>query len=209
MKAQIEDLTDQTFNDLTALKVSRHVPNKGYFWMWKCSCGVEIEARACNVKSGHMKSCGCRRHRGEEQPVPCQHCGEISYRVLPSGHYARTCHSCANKQSNDSRDATKVMLGAAKVRAKKTGVPFALRPEDITIPTHCPILGIPLERGSISERNNSPSIDKIIPELGYVPSNIAIISYRANRIKNNGSAEEHRLIADWMESQLSLTEASA
>jgi hypothetical protein len=49
--------------------------------------------------------------------------------------------------------------------------------------------------------DTSPSLDKINPELGYVPGNVAIISYRANRIKNNGTAEEHRLIADWMDAQ--------
>ena len=27
------------------------------------------------------------------------------------------------------------------------------------------------------------------------------MSYRANRIKNNGTADEHRQIADWIDSQ--------
>lgn len=33
---------------------------------------------------------------------------------------------------------------------------------------------------------------------GYVPGNVEVISFRANRIKNNGTADEHERIAQWM-----------
>jgi hypothetical protein len=46
--------------------------------------------------------------------------------------------------------------------------------------------------------DNSPSLDRINPEKGYVRGNIAIISYRANRMKADGTADEHRLIAEWI-----------
>jgi hypothetical protein len=49
--------------------------------------------------------------------------------------------------------------------------------------------------------DSSPSLDKINPNLGYVPGNCAIICNRANRIKNNGTALEHRQIAEWQERQ--------
>lgn len=202
MKADFQDLTNQSFNDLTAVRFSRHVPLKGFLWMWKCFCDKEIEVRACDVLSGHVKSCGCRRKRGPSGPPNCRHCGKTSYRLLPSGNYGRVCHQCANRQGNLSSDPIKVMLGAAKVRAKKSGISFSLTREDISIPEICPVLGIKLQRGSIQQRDASPSIDRIIPELGYVPGNIAIVSYRANRIKNNGTVEEHRRIATWMEEQL-------
>lgn len=51
-------------------------------------------------------------------------------------------------------------------------------------------------------RDNSPSLDKLIPDLGYVKGNVAVISWRANRFKSDGTLEEIRMIADWMESQL-------
>lgn len=62
------------------------------------------------------------------------------------------------------------------------------------IPTHCPILGMPLE---LIERGgpNVPSIDRINSEHGYIPGNVWIISRRANRIKNDGTAAEHEAIA--------------
>ena len=93
------------------------------------------------------------------------------------------------------------MLSAARARAKKVGVPFSITREHITIPEYCPILGIKLERGPVQERHNSPSLDRVRPELGYIPGNVAVISYLANRIKSTGTADEHRRIADWMDAQ--------
>lgn len=94
----------------------------------------------------------------------------------------------------------KAMLYEARQRAKDFDVPFQLVDEDIVIPEFCPILGIKLERGKTdSNRDCCPSLDRVFPELGYIPSNIAVVSYRANRIKNNGTSAEHRKIADWMD----------
>ena len=95
----------------------------------------------------------------------------------------------------------KGLLRLAKQRCKKSGVICTITEKDIVIPEFCPILGLKLEFGEMDNRNNSPSLDRITPELGYVPGNVAVISYRANRIKNEGLAEEHRLIADWMDAQ--------
>jgi hypothetical protein len=36
------------------------------------------------------------------------------------------------------------------------------------------------------------------PKEGYTPENTFIISWRANRIKNDGTAREHQLIMEWM-----------
>ena len=52
-------------------------------------------------------------------------------------------------------------------------------------------------------QDDSPSIDKIIPEKGYVKGNVAIISQLVNRVKNNAKTpEEIRLVADWYEKEL-------
>ena len=47
----------------------------------------------------------------------------------------------------------------------------------------------------------SPTLDKTIPALGYVPGNIAVISWRANRLKNNGTLEELEALVEWMRKQ--------
>ena len=92
------------------------------------------------------------------------------------------------------------MVQNAKYRARAAGMPFNLVPEDVVIPTHSPALGIPLRVGGAS-LDDSPSLDRLIPELGYVRGNVTVISYRANRIKNNSTLEELKLIASWVERQ--------
>ena len=94
------------------------------------------------------------------------------------------------------------ILNRARSRAKKLSLPFAITIEDIIIPEFCPILGIKLAFGGIKETGTLlPVWIKIVPELGYIRGNIAVISHLANRIKNNGTSEQHRRIADWMDSQ--------
>lgn len=92
------------------------------------------------------------------------------------------------------------MLIGAKRRAKKKNIPFDLTPEDIRVPSVCPVLKIPL-RPSVpgtGKNDNAPSLDRIIPGLGYVPGNVLIISWRANHLKRDATAEELKLVADWL-----------
>lgn len=80
-------------------------------------------------------------------------------------------------------------------RAKKSNIPFNITKEDIIIPNYCPILGIPLDR---RDRDHSPSLDKVIPSKGYTKENIAIISMKANRLKNNASVDDLEKILKYM-----------
>ncbi len=38
--------------------------------------------------------------------------------------------------------------------------------------------------------SSSPSLDRIIPEKGYVKGNVIVVSNKANVIKNNATPEE-------------------
>lgn len=91
------------------------------------------------------------------------------------------------------------MVRAAKARASRAGVPFALEAKDIIIPQLCPVLGIPLLVGQSQATDQSPSLDRVVPLLGYVKGNVLVISNRANRIKNNASIHELRTVADFFE----------
>ena len=86
--------------------------------------------------------------------------------------------------------AAKYILYSARARAKKEGIAFNLTPEDIFVPEYCPVLGIKLEVGSGQASGNSPSLDKIIPSLGYVKGNVMVISNRANSIKRDATLDE-------------------
>ncbi len=86
----------------------------------------------------------------------------------------------------------------ARYRAKKQHIPFEITPEDIIIPEKCPILNIPLKFKVGTDKGganlNSPSVDKIIPELGYIKGNVRVISFRANVLKNNATIKELELV---------------
>jgi hypothetical protein len=64
----------------------------------------------------------------------------------------------------------------------------------------CPVLGLPLNYTVLTGRpeDNSPSIDRFDNDLGYVHGNVRVISNRANRLKSDGTKEEHLKIAEYM-----------
>ena len=96
----------------------------------------------------------------------------------------------------------------ARTRARKQNIPFSLTIEDLAslVVSHCPITEEPLDwekryvvNGHFTK--NSPSLDRIIPELGYVPGNCAFLSHRGNAIKSNGTMEEHSRVIRYMAMQ--------
>lgn len=90
------------------------------------------------------------------------------------------------------------LLYQARARATKAGIPFSIEEKDIFIPEACPILGIPLYRGVKNRTDNSPSLDKILPNLGYKKGNVQVISWRANRMKNDASPADLLSFAKWV-----------
>ena len=86
-------------------------------------------------------------------------------------------------------------------KMSKRPAEFSLTMDNIEWPLRCPVLGILLNYGlkKGSKRSEaSPSFDKLDPSRGYTPENTRIISWRANRIKNDGTAEEHLKIYEYM-----------
>jgi hypothetical protein len=95
--------------------------------------------------------------------------------------------------------AMKRMLSAAKSRAKEKGLMFNIHYEDIQIPNLCPILKIPLIPSTEGMTDNSPSLDRLIPYLGYTKGNVKVISMKANRIKQDATSAELRAVANFVE----------
>jgi hypothetical protein len=89
------------------------------------------------------------------------------------------------------------MIHKIERRAEEKGLECEIKIQDITIPAVCPVLGIPIIVGH-KNRDHWPSLDRVSCKFGYVRGNVQVISYRANRIKNNGPAEDHEKIAVWM-----------
>jgi len=96
------------------------------------------------------------------------------------------------------------MLANKRAQCKRNGREFDLTIEDLLpLPTHCPVLGIMLDYGRKKHvMPNSPSIDRLKSDRGYVKGNVAVISHRANTIKNRGTIEEHEMVIAYMKRQL-------
>ena len=142
-----------------------------------CSCGIKgIEVLPESLRKGHTQSCGC-------------------YLKESTGDRFRT-HGKTDTREFD-------LWSSAKERSNKKGIPFDIELSDIIIPEICPVLGIEINPtlGRGGRKNNSASLDKFIPELGYVKGNVQVISWRANRLKSDGLPEEWTKIAEWCQKE--------
>ena len=91
-----------------------------------------------------------------------------------------------------------LLLNGAKRRAAIRGIEFTVTVDDITWPTHCPVLGCELSYSG-GKRDNAASLDRRDNNKGYVPGNVYVISGRANRIKSDASLEELLKIAQYLQ----------
>lgn len=104
-----------------------------------------------------------------------------------------------HKESTDLYIAKRAKYRAKRYSALRGGIEFSIPFGELDFPTHCPILGLELDYFAETRQENSVSFDRIDPNKGYVVGNVLVLSWRANRIKNDGTSEEHRLIADFLD----------
>lgn len=104
------------------------------------------------------------------------------------------------EQRYDKRrqDPRRELINSIRSRARARGLEFDIDVDDIVIPDRCPILGIPLSVGIGTRTDSSPSVDRINNDRGYVKGNVQVISFRANRIKNDASLEEMQKIVEYL-----------
>lgn len=168
------DLVGQVFGRLTVLE--RAANNKWHSTMWlcACTCGITRVIHGRSLKKGLAFSCGCwNREVLKKRNTKHGQSGTLAYRLWEG----------------------------AKYRAKKLGLMCDLHFTDINIPDVCPILGLPLYKGTDCLSDNSPTLDRIDSAGGYTKDNVWVISHRANRLKNDAATpEELELIArKWRE----------
>lgn len=113
---------------------------------------------------------------------------------MPRTGRSPACWECHRQRNQDSyrRTVPRNLWRNAQRRAQERGIEFSILPEHVEVPSHCPALGIPLvvTHGQRGSGDHSPTLDRIDPQRGYVPGNVAVISGRANRCKNDLSCEE-------------------
>jgi hypothetical protein len=158
------NLKGKTFSRLTVIKRVKRTSNTGGC-RWACQC-------SCGNKTT-VASYDLRRE------------------------LVRSCGCLRREQVYERGSAPnqleRAMLTRARMRAKRDRIPFSLTLEDIHIPEYCPVFGVKLMKVD-SNRERSPSLDRKDNSLGYVAGNVQVICYRANRIKNDSTADELRAI---------------
>lgn len=124
--------------------------------------------------------------------------------------YLKT-QSILNKGLQDIEAKTKyiqIMIFKAKERASNPKSPkeFNITVQDVLNvwpkDNLCPIFKVPLVKGIKRSAPNSPSLDRINSSKGYVPGNIVVMSYLANELKNDATADELDKIADYIEGKI-------
>ena len=126
-------------------------------------------------------------------------------RCYPDGyeHRCTPCRKAAYPTHATDDRRKRWIITRIKSKCKRQNIPFSLTAEDIIIPDRCPVLGIPLVfgRGARAPTDNSPSVDRVIPSLGYIKGNVIVISQRANRIKNDATREELVRVLEYLNYQ--------
>lgn len=97
---------------------------------------------------------------------------------------------------------------AMRQRASKAGVPFDatyITPKYIEgclrATPNCPCCRTPLLQEYAFTRTvakNSPSFDRIIPALGYVRGNVALLCHRCNTLKSDMTINDLERLLDWL-----------
>src|SRR5947209_8526341 len=123
----------------------------------------------------------CPRHGKPTKRDICRECNAAYMR----GYLRRRRHEMPEKP----------LWERARKRAKDRGLAFSLPKNSIRVPRTCPALGVPIRLAG-RRSASSPSLDRIIPERGYVSGNVRVICDRANRLKGNRNLHELRKLAE-------------
>lgn len=130
---------------------------------------------------------------------------KIEHVGLKATAYARAeayFEKWGKKQKTELYREQRLKYNRKKNAAKRIGTPFSVSFGELDWPSNCPILGIPLDYFAEGRQENSVSFDRLNPTIGYTKENTRIISWRANRIKNDGTLEEHKQIVAFLEAHI-------
>lgn len=141
-----------------------------------------------------------------ELPMPCRHCGvakpRLEFSKNGSGGLRMVCQECRNAAHRewhharrlDSSHRARRLCSSAKVRAAAKGLHFDLTPEWIQRRLDagiCEASGLPFDM-TMARGWNTPSLDRVKPELGYLQTNVRMVVFALNA--GCGDWGENRLI---------------
>lgn len=153
-------------------------------------CGEPLGAT--NERGVCTRYPACFRENKLRARDTCAECGN------PKDRRSVLCRTCNNKHKRPTGFASeesryiKAAWNRAGERARKFGVPFSIAISDITpVPENCQACGKEFSRRR-SDKLANPSIDRVIPSLGYIRENVWWICVGCNGAKGGESSLDHR-----------------
>ena len=107
----------------------------------------------------------------------------------------------------------RLMFLGARARARERGLPFDLTAEwleselALALENGCPLLGVEITLTTGPRTPGSPSIDRFRPELGYTQANCWVISFRANRMKQDATLDFMRRVLEYADTRFTVEQA--
>lgn len=159
-----------------------------------------------------------RRAVGQDQKYCSPYCSTTDWKnknpekVLESGrkHAAKPENKEKQKSYNEKAFGNPVgrmkLLGrSAMNRAKELGLPCDADLVEWLMSnppgTHCPCCNLPFDftmNKGRDDRARSPSVDRFLPELGYVRQNLTILCMRCNELKRDANASELKAVYEYV-----------
>jgi hypothetical protein len=154
----------------------------------------------------------CGRSSDGLRPIckECQRIYEARWRgknldVLTARRQARADKEKVYRQSYDAANRGRLLVMEAGRRARRRNLPFDLHEhiQEVEVRIQagcCEMTGLPFNFHAAGVQWNSPSLDRIIPERGYVLSNIRIVLFAMNAALGNWGEDTLRtIISAWLE----------
>jgi hypothetical protein len=168
--------------------------------------GVEISRQGLHQKLIRMGYSPNKLMKRRQRQQEGRSFSDRGLNEFTRNHYDELEMKADLMQYSESMDAFRAQcmkkFNNKKASVRNNGIhKWDLEFEDVYFPLICPVLGVKLDYSGLgSSEDNTASFDRLDSNYGYTKGNVVVMSMRANRLKNDGSADEHRAIADFLDS---------
>jgi hypothetical protein len=141
------------------------------------------------------------RYGKDSRCADCVRAYQGAYRDRNRGRIRQTIKSCARKQRATLEGYLAHAARNKRKNAAKIGVSCEITAKDLlelyrAQKGRCKLSGATLRWGAELASADTLSIDRIDPSIGYVRSNIRLVTVRANRARGQATEEEWREFVD-------------
>ena len=180
-------------------KCKREYPLEQFVKNKQCKDGFAGTCRNCqNEYSRDWK----QRNKGRLAPIRRKQYAERYGSIQRAKEQIR-------KEQCPLKVRSQVLRAGMRDRARVKGIKFdsgffsvSYLMERLSHNLNCECCHKPLDIAFKDDRKfneSSPSIDRVNPTKGYIKGNVAILCWRCNRIKQNATPQELRIIANFMD----------